>query len=197
VGASFLVFPAQAVASNAPETFVKTRIEAGQAILKNPLLSGEQRRQEFRAFVLSITDMKRAALFTVGPYARSALESDISPFVAAFTEFTIMFYERILESHAERTIRVTGSTQRSDDDAVVTADVVDASSKSPPLKIGFRVRKNERGDPILTDLQFEGAWLLINQRSEFVSFLQQNRGDLSRLSQELEKRAQVNRKLTS
>jgi phospholipid transport system substrate-binding protein len=189
VGANLLLFSPQAYAADAAETFVQTRIEAGHAILQDPQLVPRQRQQKFRDFMLSITDMRRNALFTAGTYARDAREPDVATFIAAFTEFSVSFYERVLDSYARQTIRVTGSARHSEDDAVVNAEVVEPNGKTLPLKIAFRVRKNEHGDPILTDLQVEGAWLALNQRSEFMSFLQQHRGDIAQLSRELDRRA--------
>ena len=194
---ALLLSSPQANAADAAETFVETRIEAGQAILKDPLLAVDRRHRQFRDFLLSITDMRRVALFTVGPYARGASEPDIASFVTAFTEFLVSFYERVLDSYAGQTIRVTGSARRSEDDAIVNAEVVEPGGKIPPLKVAFRVRKNDGGDSVLTDLQVEGAWLALNQRAEFMSFLQQHRGDIAQLSQELERRARANHSLVS
>src|SRR6266576_2037035 len=103
---ALLLSSPQANAAEAAESFVETRIEAGQAILKDPQLAAERRHRQFRDFLLSITDMKRVALFTVGPYARGASEPDITGFVAAFTEFSVSFYERALDAYAGQTIRV-------------------------------------------------------------------------------------------
>src|SRR5258705_6984726 len=83
---ALLLSSPQADAADAAESFVETRVEAGQAILKDPLLAVERRHRQFRDFLRSITDMKRVALFTVGPYARGASEPDITSFVGAFTE---------------------------------------------------------------------------------------------------------------
>ena len=50
VGASLLLSSPQAYAADTAETFVETRIEAGHAILKDPLLAAGQRQQQFRDF---------------------------------------------------------------------------------------------------------------------------------------------------
>jgi phospholipid transport system substrate-binding protein len=192
VGASLLAASPRAHAADGAETFVQNRIEAGFGILRDSQLAARPRHQEFRDFLLSMIDMRRVALFTIGTYARDASEPDRARFVTAFTEFSVNFYERALDHYAGQAIRLTGSSRRSDDDAVVTADVVDPKGKTPPLKVAFRVRKNERGDPVVTDFQVEGAWLALMQRSEFTSFLQQHHGEIAQLSHELEKRAQLN-----
>jgi ABC-type transporter MlaC component len=60
----------------------------------------------------------------------------------------------------------------------------------PQFKVGFRVRKDSTQRAIVTDFQFEGVWLALNQRADFTAFLQQNRGDFTALSAELDKRTQ-------
>jgi ABC-type transporter MlaC component len=188
VGASLLVASPRAHAADAAETFVQNRIEAGFGILRDSQLAAEPRHRQFRDFLLSMIDMRRVALFTIGTYARDAKEPDLARFVSAYTEFSVNFYERALDHYAGQAIRLTGSSRRSEDDAVVTADAVDPKGAAPPLKVAFRVRKNERGEPVITDFQVEGAWLALMQRSEFMSFLQQHRGEIAQLSHELEKR---------
>jgi ABC-type transporter MlaC component len=41
----------------------------------------------------------------------------------------------------------------------------------------------------VTDINIEGAWLGLNQRADFTSYLQQHGGALALLSSELESRA--------
>ena len=178
----------EAHAANSAETFVEASIEKGNAILNAPLLDPDQRQSQFRDFLLSITDTRRVALFTLGSYARAASEPVIATFVAAFIDFDTAIYRRSLDSYNGQTIHVTGSTRRSEDDVIVNADVVDPNGKSGPLKIAFRVRKSESGKDVLTDLQIEGAWLALSQQSDFTSYLQQHNGDIAQLSRELQLR---------
>jgi len=187
VGVAVLMSSLEARAANSAESFVEASIGKGNAILNAPLLDPAQRQSQFRDFLLSITDTRRVALFTLGPYARAAPEPVIAAFVAAFIDFDTAIYRRSLDDYNGQTIRVTGSTQRSEDDVIVNADVLDPNGKSGTLKIAFRVRKSE-GKDILTDLQVEGAWLALSQQSDFTSYLQQHDGDIAQLSRELELR---------
>jgi phospholipid transport system substrate-binding protein len=179
----------EARAADSPATFVETSIEKGNAVLNDRLLNADQRQSQFRDFLLSITDTRRVALFTLGSYARGASEADIANFVAAFTDFVTAVYQRNFDSYSGQTIRVTGSTVRSEDDAIVQADVFKADGKSPPLKIAFRVRRDISGKYVLTDLRVEGAWLALTQLSDFTSYLQHHGGEIGQLSTELERRA--------
>src|SRR5262245_32207163 len=61
-----------APAANPAEGFVQENIEKGYAILNSTTLSDEQRRTQFRDFMLSLTDSRRIGMFTLGPYANRA-----------------------------------------------------------------------------------------------------------------------------
>lgn len=175
--------------ANEAEAFVQASIDRGYGILNNKELSAADRQMQFREFLSSITDTKRVALFTLGPHARSASQSDIERFLVTYDEFAAAMYQGYFDWYTGQSLRVVNSVVRSQDDVVVYADVVGPSG-TPQFKIGFRVRKDAAQKNIVTDFQFEGVWLALNQRADFTSFLQQNKGDFGLLSTELQKRTQ-------
>jgi phospholipid transport system substrate-binding protein len=174
-------------AANSAESFVQSGIEQSYAILNDDSLSGSARQEQFRTLLRSIVDMRRVALFTLGPYARNASQGDLDAFERAFADFITVVYQRGLETYSSP--KITGSTERSADDVIVN---VSANSPNGRGTLGFRVRRTTGNAPLVTDMQVEGAWLAINQRSDFTAYLQQHNGDLGALSTELDKRtAQV------
>lgn len=175
----------RAYAASPAETFVENSIRKGSAILDDPSLNVTERDREFREFVLSITDTRRVALFTLGPYAKDAPENAVAGFVAAYTDLDVALYRNGFNSYG-RTTRVTGSTVRAADDVIVNAEASDANGKPVPMKVAFRVRKDDKGRDIITDVQVEGAWLALSQRQDFTSYLQLNGGDVAKLAHELE-----------
>jgi phospholipid transport system substrate-binding protein len=188
VAISVSTFSFEARAADSAASFVETSVEKGNAILGDRLLDAGQRQDQFHGFLLSITDTKRTGLFTLGSYARGASEPDLAGFDTAFADFITATYQRGFDNYGGQTIRVTGAVERSADDTVVKADVIEPSGKSPPLKIAFRVRKSESGKYVLTDLQVEGVWLALIQLADFTAYLQQHRGEIPQLSKELDKR---------
>jgi phospholipid transport system substrate-binding protein len=181
---------ALAAAANPAESFVQQNIDKGYAIL-NASLSAEQRRAQFRTFMLALTDTRRIGLFTLGQYANGASKADLDAFTDAFIDYAVAVYESRLSKYKGQTLKVTGSAERAADDVVVNADVVNPnSSNGQPFKVGFRVRKTSDGRPIITDMQVEGVWLALSQRSDFTSFLQQHGGSLAALTENLHMQAQ-------
>jgi len=93
-----------------------------------------------------------------------------------------------LSAYKGQTLKVTGSSQRAADDVVVNTDVVDPKSPSAQrYKAAFRVRKATDGHPIVTDIQIEGIWLSLSQRSDFTGFLQQHNGRIGDLIADLKR----------
>ncbi len=181
-----------APAGNPAEAFVQENIDKGYAILNSTTLSEEQRRAQFREFMLSLTDARRIGMFTLGQYANSASKDEIEAFIDAFSEFAVAVYESRLSKYKGQTLKVTGSVQRAADDVVVNTDVVDPGAPTAqPLKAAFRVRKTSDGRPIVTDIQVEGVWLSLSQRSDFTGFLQQHGGRVPDLTTDLQRQTQV------
>jgi phospholipid transport system substrate-binding protein len=179
-----------AAAATPAETFVQQNIDKGYAIL-NASLSDEQRRAQFRTFMLALTDTRRIGMFTLGQYANGASKADLDKFTDAFIDYAVAVYESRLSKYKGQTLKVTGSAERAADDVVVNADVVNPnSSNGQPFKVGFRVRKTSDGRPIITDMQVEGVWLALSQRSDFTGFLQQHGGSLAALTENLHMQAQ-------
>ncbi len=181
-----------APAANPAEAFVQDNIEKGYAILNSTTLGEEQRRTQFRDFMLSLTDARRIGMFTLGPYANGASKEDVEAFIAAFSDYAVAIYETRLSKYKGQSLKVTGSVQRAADDIVVNTDVINpATPNAQPYKAAFRVRKTSDGRPIVTDIQVEGVWLALSQRSDFNGFLAQHMGRLPDLTADLHRQTQV------
>ena len=176
----------EAQAANAAETFVQSNIDKTYAILNDASLTTSEREQRFRTLLLSVVDVGRVARFTLGPYVRNATPSDAQTFERSFADFLVAVYQRGLDNYASP--RVTGSTERAPDDVIVSVTATAPNGKGPQLSLAFRVRGSGAGQ-LITDLQVEGAWLAISQRSDFTAYLQQHNADIAGLASELEKRS--------
>ena len=155
----FSATTALAAAGSPAESFVQQNIDKGYAIL-NASLSDEQRRAQFRTFMLGLTDTRRIGMFTLGQYANGASKADLDAFNEAFLDYAVAVYESRLSKYKGQTLKVTGSSERAADDAVVNADVVNPNaSNGQPFKVGFRVRKTSDGRPEVqgTEIQAQGV----------------------------------------
>jgi phospholipid transport system substrate-binding protein len=175
---------APALATPATEAFIQQNFDKGYVILNSASLSASERSEQFRALLLGLAATKRIALFTLGTYAADASPTDLDAFTEAFTNYSIAVYEKGLKRYDGQTLKVVGSSDRSMDDSVVQTEIV-SPSKAPPIRVSFRVRRDENGAPIVTDIQIEGVSLAMTERADFTAYLQQHNGSIPELARSL------------
>ncbi len=182
LGLIFAGMAPAAAATTPAETFVQDNIHVGLDILNNKSLSTDARRTQFANFLLSLTDMKRIADFTLGQYRRGASPADLAAFDTAFQNYAVAVYQSYFAKYAGQTLKVTNSQARTADDFIVATQLIDPKDQSgqAPLEMDFRVR-TDGGKPVVTDFSVAGIWLALEERDQFTSFLGQNGGTIHAL----------------
>ena len=172
-------FGGSAVAATPAETFVSDNVQKGLTILNNKQLSLEQRRAQFESFLLSLTDIKRIALFTLGQYRRTASQADQDAFIAAFQDYAITVYQSYFAKYTGQTLKVMGSNERAPNHFIVTTRLIDPNDHSgqQPEEVDFRVL-TDTGKPVVLDIAVAGIWISLEERDQFTSFLGQNNGSI-------------------
>ncbi len=178
--APLLLARSASAVANVAESFVDENIRKGLEILRDKRLSPIQRRDQFEGLLLSLVDVRRIALFTLGQYRRSAPPEDVEAFVNAFKNYATAAYQSYFAKYTDQTLKVTGSTQRTPTDFIVQTQLTDPSSNQPPSEVDFRVR-TDTGKPVLVDVAYQGIWLSLEERDQFVAFLGQNNGNVRTL----------------
>jgi phospholipid transport system substrate-binding protein len=178
--APLLMAKPAAAAQNAAESFVDDNIHKSLDILRDKRLNTIQRRDQFETLLLGLVDVRRIAVFTLGQYRRTAPPDDVEAFVAAFKNYVSATYQSYFARYTNQTLKVTGSTERSPTDFIVQTQLIDPNSSQPPAEVDFRVR-TDTGKPVLVDVAYQGIWLSLEQRDQFVSFLGQNNGNVRSL----------------
>ena len=173
--------PAQAAATPA-EAFVQANVVKGLAILNNRNASADQKRVQFQGFIMSLTDMKRIANFTLGQYRRTASDQEKDAFAAAFQNYAIAVYQSYFAKYSGQSLRVTGSQEHAPGDTIVTTQMIDPNDHTgqQPLEVDFRVL-SDGGKFVVIDFSVSGIWLAIEERDQFSSFLGQNNGSIPTL----------------
>ena len=167
-------------AANVAESFVDDNIHKGLNILSDKKLNLTQRRDQFETLLLGLVDVRRIALFTLGQYRRTAPPEDVEAFVNAFKNYATAAYQSYFSKYTDQTLKVTGSTQRNPTDFIVQTLLIDPNSSQQPSEVDFRVR-TDTGKPVLVDVAYQGIWLSLEQRDQFVAFLGQNNGSVRTL----------------
>ena len=188
---TFFALASPASASSGAEAFVQSNVQRGLQILNNTSLSKEQRQEQFRGFLLTLTDLRRIALYTLGPVRRTASPADQDAFVDAFRNYAFAVYGAEFSKYGGQTLRVTGSIQRAPGDELVRTVLVDphAPAGQEPIEVDFRVY-NSGGKYSVVDIVVAGLDLAITEQEDFSAFLAQHNGDLKALSANLRQRTE-------
>jgi ABC-type transporter MlaC component len=173
----------EAMASPATEAFIQQNFDKGYEILNSTRLSEPQRRGQFRALLLNMVATRRFALFALGPFAQGASPEELDRFVDAFRNYGISLYEKMLNRYDGQSLHVTGSSDRTDDDSTVQADILSREpSGARPINVAFRLRPNANGMWAVTDIVFEGVSVATLARVQLTAMLFQHNGSVSELS---------------
>jgi phospholipid transport system substrate-binding protein len=183
IGAVALTLPlaSPALSASPAEDFIGGNIQAGFDILNDKTLSASERQRRFAAFLLGLTDLKRVALFLVGPYAAKATPADLDAYVAAYQDYILSVYQSYFARYAGQSLHVTSSRERAPADFIVSTTLTGATS---PMQIDFRVR-TDGAKPVLVDFSVDGVWLALAERDEFLAVLSRNNGDIKALTAHL------------
>ncbi len=175
-------------AQTAAENYVRENVQRGLSILNNRTIPDAERRTEFRSFLTTLTDIRRIALFTLGPARRTATPAQIDAFVDAFRNYAVAVYESRLKAYSGQTLRVTGSTAHGPTEYIVTTTLVDPTGRTEaqgePIEVDFRV-DSSNGRFIVIDASIVGVWLALEERDQFTAFLEENNGNLDALNSHL------------
>ena len=179
-----------AMAASPAEQFVADNVQKGLAILNNTQMSKDQRRSDFRSFLLNLTDIKAIADYTLGQYRRTASPDDLATYEAAFRDYALGVYQSYFNKYSGQTLQVTGSYALGSDETVVKTVMVDPKKPSgKPLEVDFRV-VTQGPRMVVVDFSVEGVWIRELERNDFTSYLGQNGGNLALLTQNLRKKTQ-------
>lgn len=180
-----------AMAASPAEQFIAENVQKGLVILNDKQLNKDQRRAQFRDFLLNLTDIKLIADYTLGQYRRTATPDQLSSFEAAFKDYALAVYQGYFSKYSGQTLKVTGSIQLSPDETMVKTVMVDPKN-TKPLEVDFRVL-SRGGRMMIVDFSVEGVWIRELERNDFTSYLGQNGGNVPTLTQSLIAKAQQNR----
>jgi phospholipid transport system substrate-binding protein len=169
---------------NGAEEYVRANVQRGLTILNDHVLPDAQRRAQFRDFLTSLTDIRRIALFTLGPARRAASPQQVDAFVNAFRNYAVAVYESRLKAYAGQSLRVVGGSEHGPGDYIVRTVLVDPTGKTEqqgePIEVDFRV-SGTPGHYVVIDAAIAGVWLALEERDQFTAFLEENNGNLNAL----------------
>lgn len=142
------------------------------AILRNPELKGdakrEERRAQERATLLAATDARRVSLLVLGRQRSKFSEAQLREFTDVFAQLVFMTYVSSLEKYTDQKVEIVSIEMQPDAKAYATTKIVWKDKETPA---DFSLFKDEHGEWKCYDVKVEGVSMVSNYRSQFTELL--------------------------
>lgn len=168
--------PTPASASSAAESYVTS---VAKSILNVAGGAPGQMDSRFRVLMAQHAAISSIGIFSLGKYRSKLPASARAEYFKLIEKFVARLFVKYAPQFAGKDIEVTGSKARSAKDIIVSSKVHFANGQAP-LDVQWRLLKSGGGFKIF-DVRVLGVWLAIQQRTEFVSVIQRNNGDVGAL----------------
>jgi len=174
--AAGLKFPTEARADAAAEAFVK---KVGGQVLNVAKNGGSKasKSQQIQKLLASHADVPALAVFSLGQFAKQLPSSRRTEYYNLVKRYIARMFVNHSDSLAGDSLQIDSSRDVSAKEALVRSKVTFANGRTLPVVW----RLSKRGGYKVFDVNIDGVWLAIQQRSEFVSIINSNNGDVNAL----------------
>tara|TARA_B110000858_G_scaffold132799_1_gene151080 strand:+ start:200 stop:829 length:630 start_codon:yes stop_codon:yes gene_type:complete len=163
----------------AEEKFVSNFADSAIRILGNESLDISQKNLQFTDLVMSSIDMNLISKFVLSKYWKTASQEQKDTYIAAFEEYFISSYANKLDQYSGEKIVII-SSNAAKKYVIVKSNIVRDGADTLKIELDWRLL-TRNGQTKIIDLSIEGISLIIAQREEFQSYLNNNNGNLNAL----------------
>ncbi|MEC8290594.1 MAG: ABC transporter substrate-binding protein [Pseudomonadota bacterium] len=160
------------------KTFVTELADEAITILKTQT-TREGREAGFRKILDERANMRRIALFTLGPFARKISDEDFATYQQLLNELIIKVYANRLGEYGNEQL-VVGRSQRKKNNFIINSQI-EFDNGRQPIAVDWWLYREKDDSFSLFDVRVIGVWMAQEQRDSFASVLKNNRGDISAL----------------
>lgn len=184
---SVVTAPAHAQRADDPVAFVRSLGQQAIALLADTTLSVSDRTRVFRELLLDHFDMKSIGRLVMGRHWRrvSAAQKDV--FEPLFEDYVIATYGSRLDAYSGEQLTVGIARQANDKVMAVSSEITRQQGQSVDVDWMLH-RRNDRWYVI--DVIVEGISMVISQRSEFSTVINQ-RGGIDGLIENIQTRIDI------
>ena len=147
-------------------------------VLTDPTQNFAKRSATFRAILKNNFDFAAMAKSALGSYWNDASDAEKKEYVKVLEDYITKIYTIRFSEYTHTDFKVSGTRQ--EDDRLIVTTMVRSEKNPEPIRIDWRVREDGNSFKI-QDVVIEGISMIVSQRSEFNSVIQQNGGTVSGL----------------
>ena len=166
--------------SSEPKSFISELVTEAINVLSDKSLSDEKKNNVIALIAKENVDIKALGYYTLGSVRKSLDQSILEQYNNLFEKYFLKSLTSRLSEYSDQTFEVTGSEQKSANYTIVFSNVK-GETKSPEIKVNWRVYTKNPNKPLIRDLIVEGLSLAKTQKEEFASILNSNNNDVAKL----------------
>ncbi len=152
--------------------------------LTEPGLAEAEQKLRFRSLLNEAFDLPAISRFVLGRYWRRADAAQRSDFLGAFEEMMLHRFLPLFSGFSSDKFEIGPSRAYKNKPDFVSVETTLQRAKGEPIHVTWRVRKDGEGYKIV-DIVAEGVSIAVTLRSEYVSVLKRNGGDVDALTRVL------------
>ena len=130
-------------------------------------------------------DINGIGMYALGKHKKSMSEDQKTKYNKLFKSYFLKSFSSRLVDYTDPKINVV-SQKKINEKYTIVNSTLEATSKTPEIKIDWRIYTKNPNKPLIRDLIVEGLSLARTQKEEFNSVIQNNDGDLNALFKILE-----------
>ena len=166
--------------SSEPKSFVSEMVTEAINVLSDKSLSDEKKNDVIALIAKENVDIKALGYYTLGSIRKSLDKSILEQYNNLFEKYFLKSLTSRLSEYSDQKFEVTGAEQKSANYTIVFSKVT-GETKSPEIKVNWRVYTKNPDKPLIRDLIVEGLSLAKTQKEEFASILNSNNNDVAKL----------------
>ena len=161
------------------ENFVSDFAASAISILGDEGLNNNDKNIQFTDLVMSSIDIDFISQIVLGKYWKLISDDQKSDYLKAFRAYFISSYANRLDQYSGEKVVVI-SSNAAKKYVIVKTNIVREGTETLKIELDWRLIKRD-GSTKIVDLSIEGISLIIAERETFLSFLNNNEGNLDTL----------------
>tara|TARA_B100001175_G_scaffold195673_1_gene166030 strand:- start:2251 stop:2841 length:591 start_codon:yes stop_codon:yes gene_type:complete len=130
-------------------------------------------------------DINGIGMYALGKHKKSMSEDEKLKYKKLFKSYFLKSFSSRLVDYTDPKINVV-SQKKINEKYTIVNSILEGTSKTPEVRIDWRIYTKNPDKPLIRDLIVEGLSLARTQKEEFNSVIQNNNGDLNALFKTLE-----------
>ena len=177
----FIFSPKQqyTVAGDDPGTYVMTMTKNAIDTLTSQSISQQEKELQFGQLFDKNFDVPSISRFVLGKYWKQASTDQKKKFIKTFRDYVVKTYSSRFNEYSGEQLQLLNTENESNPKIFLVHTALERQD-APIIKVDWRIGKKKDRFVIL-DIIIEGISLAITQRSEFVSVIDQNEGNIDQL----------------